>query len=355
MTNKDELSEKELRHVGEIVLSIININLFNAIPTAHKAYQIYFELVQFGYLEADKEFACNQIIKYFEKRTIKNQSVLFYKFFKIPFNQKMGRFLTLSFRTAEIDIDEIEKVSMKVREVLNRVNTFRRYEIGESIVFSAITELYNPRYFESEWKITMPQLFKKIKRMLLQRNRDIHIDDLEEIFNQLDPESKKRKSSALTIVENLSFSESSRDRNSETSARKVFNPDVPCLTLSHEDGSDEIFSNNLLAIKKAIKEAEVIYVKKILETLKDEISPDYLDTNLYTNENRHPIIASFFNSVKNYNLILKSDDLSVAEMILELRIIANALRDNGEIVLRYDQAQIDKTAGDLGIKLKKIG
>lgn len=354
MIEKDELSKKELQRTGEIVLSTININLFNAKPTIHKAYQIYSELVQFGYLETDKELACSQIVKFFEKRTLKNQGEIFYKYFKIPFNQGMRNFLTLSFRTAEIDTDEVKKISIKVCEVLNRAGAIQNYGIGEPIIFSVISELYNPKYFEPEWRITISHLFKKIKRMLMQSNRDMHLDDLEEIFNLLDPESKGRKSSALSLVENLSFSESSRDRNFETGARKVFNPDAPCLTLSHEDGADEIFANNLLAIKRAIKEAEIVYVKKILETLKDEISPDYLDTNLYTNENRHPVIASFFNSVKNYNLILKSDDLSVAEMISELRIIANSIRDNGEIILCHHQAQIEKTAGELGIKLKKI-
>ena len=336
-----DLSEKELLTIGEMILNIVNINLFNAEPTIHKAYQIYFELAQYGYVEEDKERACERIKQFFMKRTLKNQHKEFYAFFGFPYSSDMNGFLTLSYRTSEIPLDRISEVAAKVKRVLAPLDLTNEYGIDEGVIVSALIELYNPKYHESEWKISIPAIANKIKKRMSLNGKGHNTEAVNYVFSMMEDNPQLRKTSNLYLVKD----------EKEGPASVVNGNDEINKTKSNgfkeADKSEGFITDAILAKDIIIKDSELTYVKGVLEILDREEIPSSLDVDLYQSDQRHPLITNFLNLAKSYNRLMGSEEDSIREVIADLKVVVRSLKESGEEVeRRYDEK--------LGHQLKRV-
>ena len=353
MVDLSELTDKDLYTIGEGVLAELNINLFNAVPTIHKAYQIYVELVHAGYSNQNKQLACEKIKQYFRTRTFRNQRQEFQVFFGIPFKDEMRPFLALSFRTCEIDPETVRKISFKTNKMLCDLEAYKSLRIDETLLTQAISELYRPKYHENEWRITIPALFGKIKKLLVERGECHSIDSLEETFYQIDPNPKKKKRPGLKLVKGDPDNKIIEIGTEDKSPKRHIDHQQVFLTGGMGPVSE--FEETLLTKANVIKESELTYVRAILELLNGAEVPDNLNLDLYQNDDRHPLITNFISSVKSYNHIMSGREMNLKEAFANLKVVVRGLREMGGEVERGYRDVVGGRVRDLQSEIKKAG
>lgn len=349
MVNLDELTDKDLHSIGERVLSELNINLFNAEPTIHKAYQVYVELVQVGYKEKNKQLACEKIKKFFKTRTVRNQRKEFQMFFGIPYSDEMRPFLALSFRTSEIDSELVRKVSFKTDKILCNLYSYNSLKIDEKVLMLAINELYKPRYYENEWRTTISSLFEKIKAILVSRGEVDSIDSLEEIFYVIDPDPKKKKRSGLILVKEDIDSKMVSDGTEVSLVKRRLDHQQVCV--ARVEGSE--FEETSLTRANIIKDSELAFVKGILELINSDEVYEQLSVDLYQNDYRHPLITNFINLVSSYNRIMSNKEMNLREALSGMRVVVRALRETGEKTVKSYQEIVEGRVQAIEFDLKK--
>jgi len=346
MVNLDELTGKDLQNIGEMVLAELNINLFNAEPTIHKAYQVYVELVHAGYKEKNKQLACEKIKKFFTIRTVRNQRKEFQLFFGIPFSDEMRPFLALSLRNSEIDYETVKKIAYKTNKILSVLN-LQEYKLDEYVLTKAVTELYKPKYHENEWRITIPALSNKIKKVLLAQGDGGRTDALEEIFYLMDPNPKKKKRVGAKLIEGGVVDQRKIEDGSDKD--KAFK--------KHElrgPGPGSEFEETLLTRDTPIRESEISFVKDILGLINSDEIPESLGT-LYLSDIRHPLVRNFLNSVNGYNLLIKDRERNLKEILPELKRVVRGIRDFGREILKGQEEVIGSRIEELNYEIKKAG
>jgi len=282
-------------------------------------------LVHVGYKEKNKQLACEKIKQFFKIRTVRNQRKEFQAFFGIPFSDELRPFLALSFRTSEIDPEIIRKVSFKTNRILCVLDSYKNLKIDEMVLTQAIGELYRPRYYENEWRTTIPALFGKIKTILVARGEGHSINSLEETFYQIDPNPKKKKGPGLKLVKE--------------------DPDNKMVELGTEETS--------LTRSNTIKDSELAFVKGILELLNSGEVHDCLREDLYQNDKRHPLITNFINLVRSYNRIMSDREMNLKEALSGLKVVVRALRESGSEIEKAYQEIISGREQELEFEIKK--
>jgi hypothetical protein len=351
MINLDELTDKDLQNIGEMVLAELNINLFSAEPTIHKAYHIYIELVQAGYKEKNKQLACEKIKKFFTTRTVHNQRKEFQTFFGIPFSDKIRPNLALSFKTSEINPEVIRKVVLKTSKILCGLEEFKRFKINEAILTQAINELYRPNYHENEWRITIPALLGKIKKILVVQGEGHCLDSLEEFFYHIDPNPKKKKRFGFKLFNGGRSQDLTKTIPQENLTQKKL--DYKQVSLVGCIGPASSFDETLLTKANVIKESELTYVKTILELINSDEVQETLNVDLYQNDERHPLITNFITSVKSYNRIMSDRDMKLKEALSELRVTVRALREIGEEITKTYQVIVGGRVQELEFEIRR--
>lgn len=356
MSNLKELTDTQRQDIGEMILNEININLFNAEPTIHKAYHVYVELVHAGYKEKNKQLACEKIKKFFTTRTVRNQRKEFQVFFGIPFSDEMRPVLALSFRTSEINPEIVKKVAFKTNKILCGLDDYKNYKINEVVLTQAISELYRPKYHENEWRITIPALFGKIKKILIAQGEGHFLDSLEGVFYNIDPNPKKKKRPGLKLVKG------GLEEVSGANFQAIPAQNKPEHIEDHKQvhfvgpiGPVSAFDETLLTRANVIKESELTYVKAILELINGDEVQDSLNVDLFQNDERHPLITNFITSVKSYNRIMSDRDKKLKEALSELRVIVRALRETGEETVKAYQVIVGGRVEELQSEIKKAG
>jgi len=352
MSNLKELTDTQRQDIGEMVLNEININLFNAEPTIHKAYHVYVELIHAGYKEKNKQFACEKIKQFFRTRTVRNQRKEFQVFFGIPFCDEMRPVLSLSFKTSEIDPEIVRKVSHKANKILCDLDAYKSLKIDEAVLTQAISELYRPKYHENEWRITIPALFGKIKKILVGRGEGCSIDLLEETFYQIDPNPKKKKRPGLKLVKGDPDNKIVEIGTEGKPPKRYLDHQQDIFTDSIAPVSE--FEETSLTMASVIKESELSYVKSILELVNSDEVQDSLNVDLYQNDKRHPLITNFINSVRSYNLIMSDREMNLKEALSGLRVVVRALRETGREIERAYQEIVGGRVSALEFELKKV-
>jgi hypothetical protein len=343
-----DLSENELLRIGEMVLVGININLFNAEPTMHKAYQVYRELVELGYPETDKVKACNKIKLFFKTRTISNHAKEFHHTFGIPFEKGMNRFLTLSFRTSEFTSERIETVAIEINGFLYKLNILHKYGVTLNVLIMAISEMYNPKYTDDEWRMTISFLCKNIKKILLIKGQGEYLVSIERVFYLIDPNQDKPRRNGNNLNEldchGIEYGDEDVSANVLHNSQRIIS--------SRAKGTVNEFDDTFLERKKIIKDSEVTFVKEILLSISNDIPPEVLKTDLYQNDERHPVVTCFLNSVKNYNQIMANKECSLPELFLEMKIVARSIKDLGKNIVANHEGMINKQVFHINSMLK---
>lgn len=347
MSNLLDLNEIELEQIGEMVLSEININLFNAEPTIHKAYQVYVELKELGYKETNKEVACAQIIQFFKKRSAKHIQKEFYQTFKIPYQADMNRFLTLSFRNSTVAPEVIKEVTTRTFQVLAKLD-LQNYGVTKRLLLKAITELYQPRYYESEWRISIAALESKIKKILIYENQAKYVNSVERFFFLIDPNSNKKNVDSR-------MGPGSKDEKQEiifeNFTETTFNLNHLKYEFKYDKRKTGEMEANFLTNNSILKDSEVEYVKFILVELEADKISEVLSTDLYQNDKRHTVVANFLILVKTYNLIMGNQECDISEALRKMKIIVKAIRDLGRsIILNYEEmvtSKVEELGGQL--------
>ena len=317
--------EKELHHIGELVLEELNIKLFNAEPTLHKAYQIYIELTHFGYAEKNKELACRKIKDFFKTRTLRNQHKEFYRYFGIAYNAELRPILALSLRTSEVDFNVVKNTAFKVHRIISGLDLFKQCNVDEFVLISAINELYRPKYYENEWGITLPDLFNKIKKVLIANGDARFIDHLEEAFFLIDPNPKKKKRPGLKLIKQL--------------------PKRP----------ESEFAETMLTRAFPIKDSEICYIKSVLEQFKCEDIPEMLEVDLYQNDFRHPKVSQFLSTALRYNRLIAEREVNFRETLIELKIVVRVIKAVGGEVLKENEECLKEKVQALEFEIKRAG
>lgn len=309
-----KFSEEDLQDIGEMILDEINIKLFNAEPTNQKVFQIYNELVFAGYKEKNKTLACNKIKAFFEKRTARNQAKEFYQIFGIPFDDQVREHMTLSYRTCEIPFETIKEVAHKTHQILSKLDVVHQFNVDEKVLIGALTELYNPKYYENEWRISISSLSSKIKKIVLRKGNGEFADQIEDVFNLLTPGFVKINNQQESLL---------------------------------KDGPGYVDGETLLTRKNAIKESEMEFVKFTLELINSDEVPEFLIDELFQSDDRHPLVRNFLSYTKNYNLLIFDKERSTIEVLSELKIVVKGLREIGEEILRAYHEVIQEKADQL--------
>ncbi|MBC7539810.1 MAG: hypothetical protein H7281_13395 [Bacteriovorax sp.] len=352
MTDLKNLSEIKLQELGESILSELNISLFNAEPTIHKAYQIYFELVHAGYCDQDKQLACEKIKRFITTRTVRNQRKEFQALFKIPFTDNMRPIFSLSFRTSVISPEVVRKVSFRINRILSDLDVGQNLKIDDSVIYTSISELFNPHYHENEWRITIPALFGKIKKNLIVRGIGLSLDSLEEFFYKIDPNPKKKKLRGLKLVKGSVDPDvgGANLQANTTNERK----DVKRFDLDGTIGPVGSHDETLQTRTNVIKESELEYVKAILELINSDEVQETLCVDLYQSDKRHPLITNFLNLVKSYNLIMGDGNMKLIDSFRELKVVVRGLRETGEEVQQSYREVVGGRVAQLHFEIKKV-
>jgi len=353
MVNLDELAGKDLQNIGDKVLAELNINLFNAEPTIHKAYQIYVEMVHAGYMEKNKQLACEKIKHFFNIRTVRNQRKEFQMHFGIPFTDDMRSMFSLSFRTSVIAPEVIRKASVRSYRILSGLDLGQNLNIDESILYASVAELFKPQYNENEWRITIPVLFGKIKKNLIARGEGHLADSLEEIFYLIDPNPKKKKLRGLKLMRGSIDPDVTGGKPQSDIANE--SKDMKRLNLVGTMAPVGAFDEILQTRANVIKESELEYVRATLELVNGDEVQEALSIDLYQNDKRHPLVKNFLNSAKAYNRIMSAKDVNLKDTLVELKVVVRALREIGAEVERSCQGVVGRRVQDLQSDIKNAG
>ena len=327
MRELTNLAKKDLIEIGNTILGELNIPLFNAEPTIHKAYQICSELIHEGYATNNKELTCHLIYKYLKKRTRRNQSKEFHDCFKIHLSDRLRTVFTLSFRTSVIEEEKIKNIASSLYAQLAQFK-IRDYGVNQDTLCSAIRDLYKIKYYENEWKVTLNQLSKNIIKYLNFENVEGH-----------------------HAIENLFKSfESNTDIVHET-RKEIKSSNTPRGINSLYDA----FNENTLSTYNIIKDSEIVFVKSILEQLDQSEVFETLETTIYKNETRHLLISNFINHTKQYNFIMGKRNANFKEILLELKITVRAIRETGDEIINLHDEMIQERVEHLERDIKMVG
>lgn len=310
--NLNNIDEKEFSDMGSLVLHELNINLFNATPRLQKIHQLYKELQYNGIEESSSEVVYGKINYFFKHRTVKNQKNLFFKIFKLHYTDEIRVLFSLSFKTAEIRQDQISQAASRVNEALLKID-LRQYGVDIFILSQAIAECFCPKYFEDEWKVSILQLALKVKYSLQAAQRTDFITEIEEIFQAL---SGGFKPKAKT--------------NKTPNSKK----DLSLINESAKDlGTGEY---------RVIKDSEVVFIKKILEKLKNAEIGERLECDIFDSKFRHPLVTTFLGLVKNYNRILNDQETPFRDLLTEIKATTKAMKETGDQVIQVHESHIQK-------------
>jgi len=347
------MENKELINIGNKVLNEINISMYNAEPTIQKCIQIHNELVMYDYKITDKEITIKKAREFFKHRTPTNMVKLFKTQFGIPFNSMFSHFLALNFHNATVSEKVIEEVAEKTFKHLMNIKILFKYGVDESVLFYALVELYSPRYYESVWKFSVMELFYKIKTVLQKNNKTDFLNQIEDIFYQIDPRPNKPVKKQGLINEDVSHdghetgvddigSVESNTKQEGTHSEKGKKGDAEITSLTRDE---------------KILGGEVEYIKGILGRFKKEAVPQNLDEKLFprADDQRPPIVRNFYVNVKTYNLLFKQPNIDPFELFERINFHSGAIKDLGEKAIQQYEAmtntKISVLEEQLGIKV----
>ena len=333
MLELNNLTRRELKKIGELILNEINIKLFNSEPSPHKAYQICSELIQEGYKTNNKELTCHKIYTYFKKRTKKNQSREFYEKFEICLNDRLRAAFCLSFRTSVIEDERIKNVASKVYSLLIQLKVTKSFGLTQDVLYEAIKVAYKPRYYENEWKITLIHLSKKINEILLSKNFADHKEAINEIFILIDPSQLDK--------ENLNKVEKIKSEKANKLIKK--------FVFIYEKNNEKAFY-----LDNIIKDSEIDFINKTLEVINHDEITEKLETKLYQNDERHPLVINFINSTKQYNLIMLKKDQNLMEILSDLKTTTRSIRELGKEILELHKDMIQEKVNLLDEDIKLV-
>ena len=327
MKELTNFSKKELIEIGNSILAELNISLFNAEPTIHKAYQICSELIHEGYATDNKELTCHLIYKYIKKRTRRNQNQEFYNSFEIHLNDRLRSVFTLSFRTSVIEEEKIKNIASRIYPLLSPFG-IRNYGINQDVLCSSIRDLYKLKYYENEWKVGHNQFSSKITKYL-------------------NPENTEGRHQ----VENLFKAfELGADIPLEVKKESILSSTLKTINTLH-DG----FNENTNFIDNIIKDSEIEFIKETLNCLNQNEIFEILKTKIYKNETRHPLITNFINLTKQYNFIMSKRNSNFKEILLELKITVKAIRETGTEIIKLHSEMIQERVDRMEMDLKMVG
>lgn len=308
-----------MNSVGQNILETINISLFNAEPTNQKLYQIYRELRYAGLDETAAEIVFNKIQLFFSKRTIQNQGKLFVQMFKLHYTDQMRSQFSLSYRTSDISYETISDVACDVYRLLLPYDV-EAFGIDERILYSALSECYKPRYFEDEWRISLPRLFSNVRKVLIAKNCKAHLDQIEALFLSLEDSQKL--------------------------------PEKKSASVKQSGVLETTLGDSTLRDSTRIKEGELDYIKSVLKSFNECSLPENLNTDLFLSSKRHPKVTEFHLMVKNYNLVIHNEEMTFKDILDEMNFMANAIQEIGREICELYEKHINEIVNEYEQNIK---
>lgn len=299
--------------VGENILEIMNINLFNAEPTPQKLYQIYKELRYAGLEESDHAVVFDKIQIFYKKRTIQNQGKLFNHMFHLHYTDTMRTLFSLSYKTSDISYETISDLACDLYRVLLPYD-IEALGVDERILYGALSESFKPRYFEDEWRVSLTRLHSNIRKVLIAKNRTEHLDKIQDLF--------------------VSLENSSQDPGKQSSLVK------------QSGVLETTMGDSTLKDSTKVKEGEIEYIKMILKSFEESPLPETLSIDLYPSPKRHPKVTEFHLMVRNYNLAIYNEDMTFKDILGEMHFMANAIQEIGKEVCELYEKNINEVKAE---------